>query len=80
MTQWQDSDFDNFRFIVHELFLYALAIFVKYERFEMAQFLLGQQYYSPRRVQYGKDPMVSFTAFCRGCGLARTEKSAFKIE
>ena len=75
MTQWQDSDFDNFRFIVHELFLYALAIFVKYERFEMTQFLLGQQYYSPRRVQYGKDPMVSFTAFSRSVGsLERTNQ------
>ena len=25
LTQWKDCDFDNFRFIVHELFLYALA-------------------------------------------------------
>lgn len=29
MQQWNDADFDNFRFIVHELFLYAIAIFLR---------------------------------------------------
>lgn len=29
VTSWSESDFDNFRFLVHELFLYAIAILLK---------------------------------------------------
>lgn len=36
---WRDWDFDNFRFVVHELFLYAVASLVRYERFESAAYL-----------------------------------------
>ncbi|WP_290433658.1 SEFIR domain-containing protein [Aeromonas caviae] len=61
--QWSDDDFDNFKFIVHELFLYALAILLKYEHFEQANTLLQQQYYIPGRSDYGRDVMVSFTEF-----------------
>ena len=29
VTSWKEIDFDNYKFIVHELFLYALAIMIK---------------------------------------------------
>jgi hypothetical protein len=41
-TRW---DFDNFRFIVHELFLYVIAIFLKNECFYACAYLLSQQFY-----------------------------------
>lgn len=53
-------DFDNYKFIVHELFLYTLAIFLKFERFEMAAPLLLQQYFVAGRSEYGKDTMIGF--------------------
>ena len=61
--EWSEWDFDNFRFIVHELFLYASAILLRYERFDQAAFLLGQRYYLPGESDYGRDVMVNYTNF-----------------
>src|SRR6266545_4672992 len=44
-NSWQEWDFDNFKFIVHELFLYTVAIFLKYERFGAVYRLMSQGYY-----------------------------------
>lgn len=62
-TTYFESDFDNFRFIVHELFLYGVAAFVKAERFEAVQSLLSTLYYVPGRTAYGIDATVGFQAF-----------------
>jgi hypothetical protein len=66
VSQWTDWDFDNFRFLIRELFLYVVAILIKHERFQQANYLLLQQYYLPGNSDYGQDVMVSFTVFCRG--------------
>jgi hypothetical protein len=63
VSTWRESDFDNFRFIVHELFLYAIASFVRHERFESAAYLMNSEYYVPSQVQQGRDAMVDFTVF-----------------
>lgn len=55
-----DMDFDNFRFIIHELFLYAVAIFLKSELFEQTSVLLNQRYYVPLFSNYGKEVMRPF--------------------
>lgn len=36
---------DNFKFIIHELFLYIIAILIKYEKFELANYLFVTSYY-----------------------------------
>lgn len=59
-TEWV---FDNFKFIVHELFLYALAILLKHDRLDQANILLQQQYYLPGNSGYMQDVMVSFLVF-----------------
>ncbi|WP_370240746.1 SEFIR domain-containing protein [Marisediminitalea sp.] len=63
ITSYRKWDFDNYKFIVHELFLYAIAILVKSEKFEQANVLLGQQYYLSGNAEYGRNVMVRFTAF-----------------
>jgi hypothetical protein len=35
MTPWRESDFDNYRFIVHELFLFFIAACLSHERFDV---------------------------------------------
>ena len=65
VTSWREWDFDNFKFIIHELFLCAVAILVKLERFHQAAMLLSQRYYVPGNSDYGRDVMVSFTIFRR---------------
>lgn len=59
----RDWDFDNFKFIVHELFLYALAVLIRHERFEAANFLMANEYFVAGRSNYGKDAMVPFEVF-----------------
>ncbi|MET4120325.1 hypothetical protein ABIB90_008263 [Bradyrhizobium sp. JR4.1] len=44
---WREWDFDNYVFIVHELFLYTLAALLKYERFNDASNFIGQRFYVP---------------------------------
>jgi len=63
VNSWSEWDFDNFKFIVHEIFLYAVAIFIKHERFDEVNLLLTQQYYVTGRSDYGKDVMVGYEAF-----------------
>ena len=61
-TEW---DFDNFKFITHELFLYALASFIRHERFESASYLMQNEYYVQGSSEYGKNVMVPFNVFRR---------------
>lgn len=60
---WRDWNFDNFRFVVHELFLYAVASLVRYERFESAAYLISNEYYIPGRADYGRGTMSSVEVF-----------------
>lgn len=63
INRWSEWDFDNFKFIVHELFLYVVAIFLKHERFSELNLLLSQQFYVSGRSDYGKDAMVGYGVF-----------------
>lgn len=60
MNAWNEMDFDNFRFLIHELFLYAIAIFLKYERFEFVGELLSKQFYFSLTDRCVPNGMVSF--------------------
>jgi hypothetical protein len=63
VNSWSEGDFDNFKFLIHELFLYAVAIFSKHERFSEVKLLLTQQYYVTGRSDYGKDTLVCYEVF-----------------
>jgi len=45
MQSYREWDFDNYRFIIHELFLYANACFLHQQAFNFANYLLSNQYY-----------------------------------
>jgi hypothetical protein len=63
VSTWKETDFDNFNFIIHELFLYAISSFLKYECFNAVAHLIRQHYYVERNADYGKDVMVPCTIF-----------------
>lgn len=63
INNWQEWDFDNFKFIIHEIFLYTIAIFTKYEKFSEVNILLTQQYYVAEIPDRGKDVMVGYEVF-----------------
>lgn len=59
VTSWHETDFDNFRFIIQELFLYVIASLLKYERFSSVAYLVNQGYYHKKRT--GEAGVVSFS-------------------
>lgn len=60
-SSYREWDYDNFRFIVGELFLYAIASLIRYERFDAAASIMETEFYVPGRSSYGRDVMVPFT-------------------
>jgi hypothetical protein len=63
VNSWRSHDFDNFRFLVRELFLYLIAITIQHNHFRMAQYFLEQEYYVPGNTDYGRGAMVPYTVF-----------------
>lgn len=63
ITQWNDIDFDNFKFIVHELFLYVIALLLRAESLVAATYLLEQPYFIVENAAEGRNPTVSYTIF-----------------
>lgn len=63
VTQWREWDFDNFKFIVHELFIYAISILIKEDRFDGAAYLLSNEYYGSGRAEYGRETMIGYGIF-----------------
>lgn len=63
ITQYRESDFDNFKFLIKEIFLYVLAVFLKYEKFESAQNLLSTPYYIHERSRNGQSGAFGYQAF-----------------
>ena len=62
VMSYREWDFDNFRFIVHELLLYAVAGLLRYERFDAVAQLVREPYYVGRdgHIESGA---ASFAAF-----------------
>lgn len=44
-NSWQETDFDNYKFIIHEIFLYTITICLKYGKLLIATQLLDKSYY-----------------------------------
>jgi hypothetical protein len=49
-SSWRDEDFDNFRFMLTELFLYITAVLLKARRYLQARWLLENRYFVPRAI------------------------------
>jgi hypothetical protein len=59
---YREWDFDNFRFVVHEMFLYLAAAYMKYERFTSVAAMLQEPYYVGRE-SGDAGGTVSFSSF-----------------
>jgi len=61
MRSYQEKDFDNFKFIVHELFLYTVALLLRNECFDGVAHLVRQHYYVADIPIFDGDGMESFS-------------------
>jgi hypothetical protein len=63
INQWSSDDFDNFKFLIHELFLYTIAVLIRYERFDAATILLAEDYFVGDVSDFSDKPMQPFSIF-----------------
>ncbi|MEZ1316049.1 TIR domain-containing protein [Pseudomonas fluorescens] len=49
LNGWRETDFDNYKFIIHEIFLYTITICLKYSKLVIAAQLLDKSYYVDSR-------------------------------
>lgn len=62
LDSWSEWDFDNYRFIVLEIYLYSIAIMLKYERFDAIPVLTSNFFVPENR---GNEPMSPFESINR---------------
>jgi hypothetical protein len=55
-SSWSDYEFDNFRFITHELFLYLITISLKNENYKLVEELLYSSYFLHDKYEIKKEP------------------------
>lgn len=55
-SSWSNYEFDNFRFIIHELFLYTVAIPLKNENYKLVEELLYSGYIIKDKYEVKKEP------------------------
>lgn len=63
LAQFTDCDWDNFKFIVHELFLYAIAILVDHGEYNSADYLLRTPYYQGNIRSFDRENVKDFDSF-----------------
>ncbi|MET3990588.1 hypothetical protein ABID65_002223 [Bradyrhizobium sp. S3.9.2] len=63
VTSWSDDWSDNFKFIIHELFLYTVAILLKYERFASMDQLITGGFYVGGISNYSHQPVQGISIF-----------------
>ena len=54
-SSWSSSEFDNFRFFIHEVFLYTIAIGLKTEKYKFIEEILYSGYFFQGRYDYKKE-------------------------
>ena len=55
-TSWSDYEFDNFRFFIHELFLYLITVGLKNENYMFVEEILYSSYYFDDRFKSEVEP------------------------
>lgn len=53
---WTNSEFDNFRFFIHELFLYSIALGLKNENYKFVEELLYSSYFFQDKYRQKSEP------------------------
>jgi len=63
LMQFHNWYWDNFRFVIHEMFLYALGFLLKHERFDVVLQLMSEGYYVGDALDDAREPMQTFGIF-----------------
>lgn len=65
VTSWNDVWFDNYRFILFELFIYTIAVLIKKRKYQAANLLLSQGYFDEWQARNGPSKLGRYCVFDR---------------
>lgn len=65
-NQWFSNQFENFKFLINELYLYSVASFIALKRFRECAVFIGTDFYSPNQ-QGTSESMHSFSLMQQYC-------------
>ncbi|MDT3722431.1 hypothetical protein [Pseudomonas oryzihabitans] len=78
-NSYRDVEFDNYKFIVHELFVSTIAILIKHERFLCASYLLETPYYVPKAGTIGEKSAQHYRVLFRDSGILEHRNRRLKL-
>ncbi len=55
-TSWSTNEFDNFKFVIHEIFLYTIAVGLRNEKYKFIEEILYSSYFFQSRYDTGNEP------------------------
>lgn len=58
IASYHDADWDNYKFFVHELFVSSIAVFLRFERFELVSILTTRRYVLPKSIRERRNEPV----------------------
>ena len=76
---YSDSDWDNYKFVTHELFMYATTIFIEAGEFHFVNNLLSMPYYLRNYRNSGREAMANFDVFYDFVSLLRYRNQRMKL-
>jgi hypothetical protein len=76
---FNEYDFDNFKFIVHELFLYCIASFVGHSQFAAAAHFVNNEYYVGDTIGSPMRPMMTYVIFRRDLAILEHRNHRLKL-
>ena len=79
MTSWTPNWFDNFKFIIHELFLYTTAVFLKQERFSAVDHFLSGGFYVGGIQNFSHQPIQGVGVFLAHVDSFETRKKRLSL-
>jgi hypothetical protein len=75
VQEWREIDFDNYKFIIYELFLYSISILLKLKKYREAGFLIHNQYfYRNQNSELRHAGVVIFNQYNRSLDQTRNQR------
>ncbi len=80
LKQYKVLAMDNYKFFAYELFLHCCTMFFSEHRPDLFGALVERQYYLERKRDFGREPLVGFTAFHQYLESLNHRNQALKLE
>ena len=73
-TRWNDIWYDNYRFILHELYLYTIAILIEHKKFDTIDTLVDNEYYFETNIDREYATFIVFNEYVSSLDETRNKR------